>query len=243
MYVPRQLKLIICHPLVLSVRSGHWNGGCDGGEGGSDGGEGGGKGGGGTGLGALGGGGQGGVVGSRIVIHQDTPSHVAELEFTQVFSSASHGWQLVGQAQNAGPYSQVRPSRAGAHATPTGFASGQVSDGGMGGGMGGAIGGGLGDGSIAFSSRRGWASSEPVLWVSAESVRWTRPIASTSSSLSNIVGRRVTRVERANPSHSGARLQGAGAGLSATASHEYRRGAKLPTIVLNKALTSEEEKL
>ena len=77
--------------------------------------------------------------------------HVAFVELTQNSSSTSHGWQGVGQEHHTGPYSQIRPSRAGPHAPSNGFPSGQVGrrgdgDGGTGGGTGGGMGGGIGGG-------------------------------------------------------------------------------------------------
>ena len=135
----------------------------------------------------MAGGGQGGARGSLITIdHRVSESppgssrHVAFVELTQDFSSAPHGWHSIGQEHHTGPYSQVRPARAGSHA-PSGFASGQVSGGGMGGAMGGGIGGGVGDGSIVFSARPRWASSESMLWVSAEPVLWPSSAASTNT--------------------------------------------------------------
>ena len=78
--------------------------------------------------------------------------HVAVVEFTQNSSSTSHDWQGVGQEHHiGGPYSQISPSRAGSHAPPNGFPSGQVGrrgdgDGRTGGGMGGGEGEGGGGG-------------------------------------------------------------------------------------------------
>ena len=69
--------------------------------------------------------------------------HVALVEYTQISSSSSHGWQWGGGQAQSRPYSQTRPARAGSQATPVGsIFSGQVSgrgdgDGGTGGGMGG----------------------------------------------------------------------------------------------------------
>ena len=69
--------------------------------------------------------------------------HVALVEYTQISSSSSHGWQWGGGQAQSRPYSQTRPARAVSQATPVGsIFSGQVSgrgdgDGGTGGGMGG----------------------------------------------------------------------------------------------------------
>ena len=115
------------------------------GDGGGGGGEGDGGEGGGAGFSFRGGGGHGGAQVSRITSdHPRVPEaslvQVADTEFVHVFSATSHGLHWSGHEHTTGLYSQVMPSKAGAHVSPTGVASGQV------GGEGDGLGSGLGDG-------------------------------------------------------------------------------------------------